>query len=52
MSQCSYSLLRDVLHFATLHPDDLAVCFGAGVFTVAWFEALKVLRRQRQQSAA
>jgi Ca2+-transporting ATPase len=45
-------LLRDVFHFAMLHPDDLAVCFGAGVFTVAWFEALKLVRRWTQQSAA
>ncbi len=35
---------RLLFHFTTLHPDDLALCFFAGVFSILWFEALKVFR--------
>lgn len=30
-----------------LHPVDLAICSGAGVFSVLWFEALKIFSRVR-----
>ncbi len=33
--------LRTLFHFSTLHPDDLALCAGAGVVSMAWFEAVK-----------
>jgi hypothetical protein len=39
--------LRAVFRMATLHGDDLLVCLGAGAVGVAWFEALKVIRRRR-----
>jgi P-type Ca2+ transporter type 2C len=38
--------LRDLFRFAVLHPDDLALCLGAGVASVLWFEALKLLWRR------
>jgi len=39
--------LRGVFKFAALHPLDLAICLAAGAFSIAWFEALKLLRRGR-----
>jgi Ca2+-transporting ATPase len=34
--------LRDLFHFALLHPEDLAICLAGGVFSILWFEALKL----------
>jgi len=39
--------LRGVFKFAALHPPDLAICLAAGAFSIAWFEALKLLNRRR-----
>ena len=36
--------LRNLFHFNTLHPDDLLLCLFAGVFSILWFEGLKVFR--------
>ncbi len=36
-------LARRLFHFAPLHPEDLALCVGAGAACVLWFEALKHL---------
>ena len=33
--------LRELFHFAPLHPDDLALCLIAGLAGIAWFELLK-----------
>jgi Ca2+-transporting ATPase len=33
-----------LFHFNTLHPDDLLLCLFAGLFSILWFEGLKVLR--------
>jgi Ca2+-transporting ATPase len=38
--------LRDLFHFSTLHPDDLALCFAGGVLSVLWFEGLKVFKQK------
>ncbi len=38
---------RRLLHFAPLHPTDLALALGAGAVCVAWFELLKLARRVR-----
>jgi Ca2+-transporting ATPase len=38
--------LRELFHFSALHVDDLAICFGAGLLSVFWFEGLKALRRR------
>ncbi|MGE5553589.1 MAG: cation-translocating P-type ATPase [Betaproteobacteria bacterium] len=37
-------VLRSVFHFSFLHPIDLAICLGAGVVSILWFEALKLRR--------
>lgn len=39
--------LRDLFLFAPLHLDDLALCLGAGILSVSWFEVFKVLRRSK-----
>jgi Ca2+-transporting ATPase len=42
----SIPALRELFHFAALHPDDLALCLVAGVAGILWFEGLKLLRRR------
>lgn len=37
--------LRTLFRFAPLHPIDIALCLGAGVLSVAWFEVFKVITR-------
>ncbi len=37
-------MLRNLFHFSTLHVDDLAICFGAGLASLGWLEALKAYR--------
>jgi Ca2+-transporting ATPase len=37
-------MLRGLFHFSTLHASDVALCLGAGVLSLAWFETLKVFR--------
>jgi len=39
--------LRDVFHFSTLHPDDIAICLAGGLVSILWFECLKVFKRKR-----
>jgi Ca2+-transporting ATPase len=39
--------LQVLFHFSTLHPDDIALCVGAGAVSLAWFEMLKALQRWR-----
>jgi hypothetical protein len=41
--------LRDLFHFGTLHPNDLAPCLGAGVACILWFEAVKYFSRPRNK---
>ncbi len=36
--------LRDLFGFMVLHPSDLLICLGAGVASIVWFEAVKVVR--------
>jgi len=36
--------LRDLFHFSTLHPDDLALCLASGLVSILWFEGIKWLR--------
>lgn len=38
--------LRDLFHFSTLHPNDLALCLTGGVASILWFEGLKLFQRQ------
>ena len=43
--------LRSLFHFSTLHLDDLALCAGAGLVSMAWFEAVKAwLGRRRTKT--
>jgi Ca2+-transporting ATPase len=37
--------LRDLFRFAVLHPDDVGICLAAGVFSLLWFEGLKLIWR-------
>jgi P-type Ca2+ transporter type 2C len=41
--------LRDLFHFAPLHPNDLAISLGAGVVCVVWFEIVKLLSRRKSR---
>ncbi len=36
-------VLRDLFGFSRLHGDDLVICLAAGVFSILWFEAFKVI---------
>jgi len=40
--------LKRLFHFSTLHPYDIALCIGAGVVSMAWFELLKGLQGRRR----
>lgn len=35
--------LRQLFHFANLHAKDLILATGAGIFTILWFEGLKLI---------
>ncbi len=39
--------LQDLFKVAYLHPLDLLICAIAGVFSIVWFEALKLANRKR-----
>lgn len=41
---------RDLFRFSRLHQIDLVICSIAGVFSVLWFEALKIFSRGRAGS--
>jgi Ca2+-transporting ATPase len=36
--------LRDLFGFAALHPNDLSICLAAGLASIIWFEAIKLIR--------
>lgn len=40
--------LQRLFHFASMHPLDLAIAFAAGLFSIAWFEVMKLMRRMRR----
>jgi Ca2+-transporting ATPase len=40
--------LKALFHFSTLHPNDVALCVGAGAVSIAWFETLKAFQRRRR----
>ena len=44
--------VRSLFRFSVLHPVDLAICFGAGLLSIAWFEALKWISKYRTKEAA
>jgi Ca2+-transporting ATPase len=44
--------LRQLFRFTTLHPVDLAICIGAGIISILWFEIAKALHRWHAPRAA
>jgi len=40
--------LRDLFRLSILHPIDLIICLSAGVFSILWFEGLKVVKRLKR----
>jgi len=38
---------RDLFRFSALHLHDFAICFGAAVFSIFWFEAFKLWKTHR-----
>ncbi len=38
--------VRQLFHFTFLHPDDLLICFLAGVLSILWFEGLKIFKKR------
>ena len=38
--------VRELFRFSVLHSVDLAICFGAGLLSIAWFEGWKLWRRR------
>jgi Ca2+-transporting ATPase len=43
---------RDVFRFATLRPDDLAICLGLGALSVLWFEIVKFSWNRRTKKSS
>lgn len=41
--------MRNLFRFSFLHPLDLAICFGAGILSIAWFEGWKIWQRRRHR---
>ena len=39
--------LRELFHFSKLHPNDIALCLGAGAVSMGWFEFLKRMQRSK-----
>ncbi|MHB8172931.1 MAG: cation-translocating P-type ATPase [Nitrospirota bacterium] len=35
--------MRGLFKFSEIHPVDLLICFAAGILSISWFEALKVI---------
>ncbi|WP_404800387.1 hypothetical protein [Amazonocrinis nigriterrae] len=45
-------VLRHLFRFSILHPIDLAICLTAGVFSIFWFEQLKILHKRKLASTS
>ena len=41
--------LQRLFHFAAMHLPDLAIAFAAGLFSIAWFEVMKLITRRRRK---
>lgn len=41
-------LTRNMFRFSFLHLPDLAICLGAGITSILWFEALKIVNGRRK----
>ena len=40
--------LRSLFQFGRLHWDDLLICLGSGILSIAWFEILKIFRNRKR----
>ena len=40
--------LRELFHFAFMHPRDLVIAFGAGLLSIIWFEIAKMVFRKKK----
>ena len=40
---------RSLFRFNVLYPIDLAICLAAGILSILWFEALKLINRHRRR---
>ena len=38
--------IRNMFHFSTLHPQDLALCLAGGLLSILWFESLKLFKQK------
>ena len=38
--------VMNLFHFATLHYDDIIICFLCGVTSISWFEIFKTITRR------
>ena len=38
--------VRQMFHFSTLHPNDLALCLAGGLLSILWFESLKLFKQK------
>jgi len=43
-------VLRHLFSFSTLHLNDLAICFAAGIVSILWFEAFKIRNHNKLRS--
>lgn len=43
--------LNRLFHFYPLHAIDLAICLGAGLLSILWFEALKMIQSKRRHAS-
>jgi Ca2+-transporting ATPase len=44
--------LRSLFRFSILHPIDVMLCLSAGVFSIVWFEILKMMKRSHSADGA
>jgi len=40
--------LRELFKFSYLHGTDILICAAAGIFSILWFEMMKIVHRKRQ----
>jgi Ca2+-transporting ATPase len=45
-----FPFLRDLFHFAPLHPVDVVISIAAGTSSILWFEALKLFNGRQKRS--
>ena len=41
--------LRNLFHFAFLHPVDIVICLAAGLLSILWFEIMKIFNGRHRQ---